>query len=128
MNVLTLETPMMYGDHHVLAVRQLLLALPGVAEVDASSAFQMVEAHYDPAAISPEAIEAALQEAGYLEPILVPAEIGVSAAEENDQAVFFRHTATLPTVQRVVSFTQEVPFAGRPLWPCPGLTPAPPEE
>ncbi len=128
MNVLTLETPIMYGDHHVPAVRRLLLALAGVSEVYASSAFQMVEVHYDPTAIAPEAIEAALQSAGYLEPLPVPAEVGATANGDTGRQTFFRHTATLPTVSRVVSFAQKVPYTGRPLWPCPGLTAAEPQE
>ena len=42
-----ITVPAMYGDHHVLEVRRILLALPGVAEVNASSCFQVVEVSYD---------------------------------------------------------------------------------
>jgi copper chaperone CopZ len=55
----------MFADHHVLNARKALLALSGVEEVYASSAWQAVIVTYDPAAIQPEAIEQALAQAGY---------------------------------------------------------------
>ena len=33
MEVLTLELPAMYGDHHVVEVRRILLEIPGVDNV-----------------------------------------------------------------------------------------------
>ena len=62
----------MYGDHHVIEVRRLLLELPGVQDVYASSAFQVVEVTYDPAQLDAGAITARLDEAGYLGDLLVP--------------------------------------------------------
>lgn len=59
------NVPDLWADHHVLKVRQALAALPGVQEVIASSAFRAVSIVYDPGASSPEAISAALAEAGY---------------------------------------------------------------
>jgi excisionase family DNA binding protein len=55
----------MYADHHVIAVRQALLAVPGVEEVWASSAWRKVQVAYDPSAISPDGISQALEQAGY---------------------------------------------------------------
>ena len=37
----------MYGDHHVVEVRRLLLEMPGVTDVYASSSFQVVEVAFD---------------------------------------------------------------------------------
>ena len=65
MERLTLSVPAMYADHHVLAVRQTLSRLPGVENVEASSALKAVRLSYDPAAITPQAIADALQAAGY---------------------------------------------------------------
>jgi excisionase family DNA binding protein len=59
------DVPSMYGDHHVIAVRQALLALPGVEDVYASSAWQQVQVTYEPASVSPESIGQALEQAGY---------------------------------------------------------------
>ena len=42
MEELVLGVPAMYADHHVLAVRNALLGLPGVDEVQASAAFKTV--------------------------------------------------------------------------------------
>jgi len=57
--------PKMYADHHVLAVREALAKISGVQDVHASSAFKRVVVAYDPAATSAEAVQAALEEAGY---------------------------------------------------------------
>ena len=43
MKKISLDLPTLFGDHHVTEVRRLLLELPGVAEVYASSSFQIVE-------------------------------------------------------------------------------------
>jgi len=59
------EVPKMYADHHVVAVREALTGLEGVANVMASSAFKRVIVEYDPAVITPTAIEGSLRAAGY---------------------------------------------------------------
>ena len=53
MEKLQLNIPDMWADHHVLKVRALLLAMPGVQDVIASSAFRMVALSYDPAVCQP---------------------------------------------------------------------------
>jgi copper chaperone CopZ len=118
---LTLELPTMYADHHVVEVRRLLFELSGVEDVYASSSFQVVEIDYDDASVSPEAIEKTLADAGYQGELPMPAESGVSAAQENGNKTFFRHTAAYAQTGRTVGFAQKVPYAGRPLWPCPGM-------
>lgn len=65
MEKLQLNVPDLWADHHVLKVRALLTALPGVQDVIASSAFRMVALSYDPALAGPGAIMAELEEAGY---------------------------------------------------------------
>jgi copper chaperone CopZ len=123
METLTLELPSMYGDHHVVEVRRILLAMPGVEEVYASSAFRAVEITFDPAQIEASAIEAALDDAGYLEPLSLPLEPEVGPYRAGDTPSYFRHTAAYQQTGRVVSFAQRVNYAGRPLWPCPGMGP-----
>ena len=71
----TVELPSMYGDHHVIEVRRILL----------------------------ETGEAAYK------------------GSNGDSREFVRHTAVFEQTQEGVSFTQEVSYAGRPLWPCPGM-------
>lgn len=111
----------MYGDHHVIEVRRLLLELPGVQDVYASSAFQVVEVTYDPAQLDAGAITARLDEAGYLGDLLVPVESGAPATEKNGKQHYFRHSAAMEATGRSVTFAQNVAYEGRPLWPCPGL-------
>ncbi len=65
MEKLQLNIPDLWADHHVLKVRALLTALPGMQDVIASSAFRMVILSYDPTLTSPGAIMAELEEAGY---------------------------------------------------------------
>ncbi len=123
MATLTLEVPLMYGDHHVTEVRRLLLSLPGVEDVYASSCFHIVEVQYDEAQVSPEEIEARLGEAGYLGELPVPVEAG--AVHGNGQGdgpkPSYRHTTAYEQTRQVISFAQRVPYRGRPLWPCPGM-------
>lgn len=121
MKTLTLDLPIMYGDHHVLEVRRILLAMPGIADVYASSAFQVAEITYDPAQIDAEAIEARLDEAGYLGDLLLPIETGNAVTENNGAKTHFRHSASFKATGKSMSFAQDVQNRQRPLWPCPGL-------
>jgi len=114
------ELPAMYGDHHVMEVRRVLSALPGVEAIYASSAFHVVEVTYDEMKLSVDEIEAQLEETGYLGDLSVPLEAG-TAAGENGRSVLFRHTAAHEAAGPGVSFTQTVSYTGRPLWPCPGI-------
>ena len=61
----TINAPTMFADHHVLKAREALLAMEGIEDVYASSAWQAVIVSYDPQAVQPEAIEQALAQAGY---------------------------------------------------------------
>lgn len=121
METLLLEVPAMYGDHHVVEVRRLLLELPGVSEVVASSSFHFVEVAFDPALLKPEAVQATLEQAGYLGELPIPVETGKPATEGNGKKPYFRHTQALEQVKQSVGFTQRIPYSGRPLWPCPGM-------
>ncbi len=114
------ELPSMYGDHHVTAVRHLLLALPGVKIVYASSSFRVVEVQYDESQLTPAQIEAVLQDAGYIGELPMPSETGI-ASSQNGGPTYFRHTAAFEQTGRSVGFAQTVSFEGRPLWPCPGM-------
>ena len=60
----SIELPSMYGDHHVIEVRRILLEIPGVEDVYASSGFQIVEVDYDPEKTEAADIKAKLEEAG----------------------------------------------------------------
>jgi hypothetical protein len=114
----------MYGDHHVVEVRRLLFELPGVEDVYASSGFQTVEIQFDQTKLAPDQIEATLEEAGYLGELPSPEETDAPATRGNGRKKgYFRHTAAHAATGNVVSFTQKVPYAGRPLWPCPGMGP-----
>lgn len=64
---LALTLPRMYADHHVQRVRQLLAALDGVGDVQASAMDMTVSVCYQPDKATPEAIRAVLAEAGYEE-------------------------------------------------------------
>jgi copper chaperone CopZ len=122
MEIKSFEAPALYGDHHVSEVRRILLEMPGVSDVYASSAFQVIEVTFDPAKIKAEQVEACLQDAGYLGEIPMLIETGI-AVEKKEGDMFFRHTATYETVKSTVSFAQRVDYSGRPLWPCPGMGP-----
>ena len=40
MEVFNIDLPAMYGDHHVVEVRRILMDIPGVEDVYASSGFR----------------------------------------------------------------------------------------
>lgn len=123
MKQLSFELPAMYGDHHVTEVRRLLLELPGVQDVYASSSFHVVEVQFDETQLEPQTIEQTLSDAGYLGELAMPVEMGALEGRENGKKPFFRHTAAFENTGQTVSFGQKVPYAGRPLWPCPGMGP-----
>jgi len=122
MERLTLDLPALYGDHHVIEVRRMLLALDGVEEVYASSAFQYLEVDFDTSKISGDDITKKLEEAGYLGEMGFPVETSDAATEARDRTVF-RHTTAFEQTKQTVSFAQQTPQTGRPLWPCPGMGP-----
>jgi copper chaperone CopZ len=114
--------PAMYGDHHVVEVRRILLELPGVEEVYASSTFHMVEVSFNPEKLDKKEIETKLQEAGYLGDWELPVEADSATYLEADRTEsYFRHTEVFEKSQQTVSFAQNVSFPGRPLWNCPGI-------
>jgi copper chaperone CopZ len=65
MEKVTFSIPTMWADHHTLAVRQALDQVSGVKEVIASAMYRDVLVQYDPTAVTPNALESALTEAGY---------------------------------------------------------------
>jgi copper chaperone CopZ len=118
---ITYEMPNLFGDHHVIEVRRLLLEIPGVVDVYASSAFRKVEVTYDPEKTNDLEIAVKLDQVGYLGEWSVPMEAGASTYLQDRSRSYFRHTAIFETSRQVVSFAQNVSYAGRPLWNCPGM-------
>jgi len=118
MQKLQLEVPAMYGDHHVLAVRNIVLGMNGVEEVLASAAWRTIEVMYDPEKISPEQIERRLAEEGYTQPAQVP-------VLDPETVRSRRYSSSLVEATRTFSFLESLPTISdyRPLWPCPGMTP-----
>jgi copper chaperone CopZ len=55
----------MFGDHHVLAVRDALTKLDGIKEVYASSAWKQLMISFDPKKIKQSDIEKTLAKSGY---------------------------------------------------------------
>ena len=121
METLTFDLPAMYGDHHVVEVRRLLMEMPGVEDIYASSGFQVLEVRYDPEKLDGEAIKAKLTEAGYLSDLGMPSESGIAAYSSDQRDTYFRHTAAYEQAGSVIGFAQKVNFSGRSLWPCPGM-------
>jgi copper chaperone CopZ len=127
MQTLTLDAPALFGDHHVSEARRILLELPGIKEVYASSGFQVIEVTFDPKKITEKQITECLTEAGYLGTL--PMKIENDPASKNELGGgAYRSTAYYETIKKTVSFSQRVNYQGRPLWPCPGLGPIKEEE
>lgn len=123
METITMDIPTMYADHHVSEVRRLLLALPGVEDVYASSAFHVARVRIDPATTGEAGLRAQLSAAGYLGELRIVTEDWKSGTPKETQDNPFRHTSASEQMKGV-AFGQTVePTAGRPLWPCPGMSP-----
>jgi copper chaperone CopZ len=65
MEKVTFNIPALWADHHVLAVREALGNVNGVEEVLASAMYKDVLVKYDPATVTPDALAAALAQAGF---------------------------------------------------------------
>jgi copper chaperone CopZ len=113
----------MYGDHHVSDVRRILLEIPGVEDVYASSAFRVVEVTYDEKKVNDLELQTRLEDAGYLGEWQMHAESGKAVGTDDGATKFMRHTAVYEQIKKTVSFSQQVAYRGRPLWPCPGMGP-----
>jgi copper chaperone CopZ len=127
MQTKTFEVPTLYGDHHVIEIRRILMETPGVIDVYASSSFQVVEVSYDETKVNDLEIAVKLDNAGYLGEWTIPVEIGATVHTEETASSakpFFRHTEVYETSRQVVGFSQNVSYSGRPLWPCPGMSPS----
>lgn len=113
MSELQLTLPALYGDHHTVAVCNILDKLDGVEGRYVTSAFRQVVVKFDPQKISEEEIKDSLAKEGYREGELEEA-LPVSSSE-----VSTRHSAS---IAETFSFANEEPsWQGRPLWPCPGI-------
>lgn len=121
MKTITYDVPSLFGDHHVTEIRNLLLAIPGVQEVYASSSFLIVEVTYDPGMVNDLQIAMALDEKGYLGEWSLPSEVGAVIDSSESAEIFNRHTAVYEQTKQVMSFGQKVESTGRPLWNCPGM-------
>jgi copper chaperone CopZ len=123
MKTLTLDLPAMYGDHHVIDVRRLLLEMPGIDNVYASSSFRVLEVTYDDKKVTEDKVKAVLDAAGYTGKLPIETESNVAASESTDNPQFFRHTTLYEDTLKTIGFAQNVSYQGRPLWPCPGMGP-----
>ena len=119
---LSLELPTMFGDHHVIEVRRILLEFEGVTEVYASSGFGVVEAEYNSKKTPKKDLVAALKNAGYMGDFSIAVEPSTPAIEDLEGA-YFRHTEAAEQTGNTVSFEQTVRVQRSPLWPCPGMGP-----
>jgi copper chaperone CopZ len=119
---LSLDLPSMYGDHHVVEVRRIMLDFEGVEEVYASSGFRALEVKYNSKKVTKKELMAALEEAGYLGDFSMAVEPSTPANEDIEGA-YFRHTEAFEQTGNTVSFEQAVKVQRSPLWPCPGMGP-----
>lgn len=121
--MLTLDAPTMYGDHHVLEVRRILLEMSGITEVYASSCFGSIEITFDSTVLDADTIKTTLRQAGYAGTMAIPVESGSATTTNDDSSTpaYFRHTIAYKQTGLTVNFEQHVPSADQALWPCPGL-------
>ena len=116
------DLPTLYGDHHVIEVRRILMEIPGVDEVYASSSFQAVEIQYDENKVKDTEIQGILGEAGYMGELMAQSESEKAESRGENTEIFLRHTSAYSQTKLTVGFSQSInQNQGRPLWPCPGI-------
>ena len=120
MKTISIDLPTMYGDHHVIQVRNLILEIPGVDEVYASSAFKVIEVRFDENQTSEENIRTKLEENGYFGELPMTVEADAEADFEVRRSSF-RQTEVYEQTRKTVSFAHRINYQGRPLWHCPGF-------
>jgi len=117
MKTVMFSTPAMYGDHHVTEVRKQLLALPGVREIYASSAFRVVEVTFEENQVSQEVMQVKLSDLGCLSELPVVVESGVAEQRSSSNGAV-RQTISYVNMKKTVSFQQRVVNQGHPLRSC----------
>lgn len=118
MEDLILTVPALYGDHHTLDVRSILGGIKGVSLTYVSPAAHQIALRYEATETSPQVIEQALAQRGYLAGAPETA-YPISPAERAT-----RHSAAYSGTGEALAFSESAPhFVNRPLWPCPGLEP-----
>lgn len=121
MERLSFDLPAMYGDHHVLEVRRILLEMPGVKAVNASSCFQIAEVQFDPTLLDVETIKSRLEEAGYLGDLTIPHEVPGTTNGNGKVGRATRAETLYQQSNGMVTFAQTVGSSGPSRWPCPGM-------
>jgi copper chaperone CopZ len=123
METITVDLASMYGDHHVTEVRRILLEIPGVEDLYASSSFHEVQVTFDEKKTSEKEIVEKLEKAGYTKELPVEVEKPGARPSNGNEPPFFRHSASYAQTKQAIGFRQKVSYQGRPLWPCPGMGP-----
>lgn len=118
MTKLELTIPALYGDHHTVAVREIVKKIEGVTDVFASAAAHYLSVTYDPKKVKPEAVIAALAEQGYESG--VPEPVYIPSLGERERS--WRQSDLYAGTSGAMAFSEQTLVRdGRPLWPCPGF-------
>ena len=123
METITIDLPNMYADHHVVDVRRILLAVPGVEDVYASSAFRVARVRIDPAKVTEADLCAQLDSAGYMGELPIATEAWKTGTPADVVDNPFRHTSAIENVKAMGFGQHVVEESNRALWPCPGMGP-----
>ena len=98
MKEIVIDVPSMYADHHVLRVREVLLAAAGVSDVRASAARRKVLVSFDEAATSVQALRDALGAGGYAPDQLL--EVGGFPERHKDGSAWYALIQRTTTTER----------------------------
>lgn len=115
------ELPALFGDHHVTEIRRILMEIPGVKDVYASSGFRVVEISYDEKKVNDLELQVKLDDSGYTGDLNSKIESEKAESSGESTGTYFRHSAGFAQTKTSVSFGQTIGNQGRPLWPCPGM-------
>lgn len=114
MSSVVVNVPGMYADHHVVEVRRILLQMPGVTAVYASSAFGIVEIGFDAEGAAADGLVRCLAEAGYVSELPTPMESGDAASDSTAAGGQYRRfSTTRAAAGTAVAFRRE-PARGTP--------------
>lgn len=121
MKTVEFDLPALFGDHHVTEIRRILMEIPGVTDVYASSSFRVVEISYDEKKVNDLELQVKMDDSGYTGDLNSKIESEKAESSGESTGTYLRHTAAYTQTKTSVSFGQIIGTQGRPLWPCPGM-------
>ena len=115
------EIPVLYADHHVLEIKNILKEVEGIKDFFISSAFKIVKIDFDESAISEEELKTLLVKAGYHGDLGFENEEFSTEPGSKGHKKHYRKGVLYTQTGLTQGFKQNVTKTTRKEWPIPGM-------